>query len=573
MVCSIQTYDRAAEDGAQMCEGGPGDFRSDLVLVPGGHPDQTGADLTCKDAFKHVAERLPKSYRDMACPDLKAVAPWTEPDGNVHTAMGLVNGYATPCCGGPAQTRCVDGSNMCKNSADFQPTATMKTGPSSETSCHEANAYLTQRLPIGSTWSDVSCAELNSAGWVDDEGRKHTIGAYMDSFGSTCCGSIVNTRCGGSSGTFCERVADFRPDKVVRHADNYTCFSLNHGFSFRLPRAWNDMSCEDIRTTKYRDEDSGEEHSLWPTLIHMAAPCCGSFKDVKCVDKLMPEVSGCVGYQTTLCDGMGGLVTRDFPLSDAHCRGAHLGQRIVTTAPSWDPQITSRDGMPARFALDVCTSVDAESPIRHSTGKAFTAYVTCKNKEGTAPLPAGSSPLLLVQDGANRCSDSRSSFRELWGVYGNPDDHRQCKAYGNGCVVDARITYGDEPDSYESDSSYSSNYDSSYGSYVSSSTSTTELIARLRALLDGLTDNTEAVGHLHAKLAEVEAATHSCSHSNHGGTGVVAHTGPMEPLTCESTASGSGGVQFLPVSEMFKPGLEGRLADVKAKGGQMCFCR
>merc|ERR1711934_461083 len=155
---------------------------------------------------------------------------------------------------------------------------------------------------------------------------------------------------------------------------------------------------------------------------------------------------------------MGGLVTRDFPLSDAHCRGAHLGLRIVTAAPSWDPQITSRDGMPARFALDVCTSVDAESPIRHSTGKAFTAYVTCKNKEGTAPLPAGSSPLLLVQEGANRCSDSRSSFSE----FSSFSDHRQCKAYGNGCAVDPRSTYGDEPDSYESDSSYSSNYDSSY---------------------------------------------------------------------------------------------------------------
>ena len=74
---------------------------------------------------------------------------------------------------------------------------------------------------------------------------------------------------------------------------------------------------------------------------------------------------------------------------------------------------------------------------------------------------------------------------------------------------------------------------------------------------------------MHAKLAEVEAATAGC---NHDGTVAVASAGPMEPLTCGGATS-TGEVQFLPVSEMFKPNLEGRLADAQAKGGQMCFCR
>ena len=107
----------------------------------------------------------------------------------------------------------------------------------------------------------------------------------------------------------------------------------------------------------------------------------------------------------------------------------------------------------------------------------------------------------------------------------------------------------------------------SYGTSGGGSGASPEVIARLHALLGQLSSDTEAVGRLRAKLAEVEAAAAGCNHDV-----AVASASPMEPLTCGDAASTSE-VQFLPVSEMFKPNLEGRLADIKAKGGQMCFCR
>jgi hypothetical protein len=96
-----------------------------------------------------------------------------------------------------------------------------------------------------------------------------------------------------------------------------------------------------------------------------------------------------------------------------------------------------------------------------------------------------------------------------------------------------------------------------------------ELIANLRTMLDSLSTDAATKGALHEKLVELEKASASCSNAKNSG---VVTSGPMQPLTC----SGSGGeskVTFVPFEQAFGAGLSNRIADAKAKGNRVCFCR
>ena len=64
-----------------------------------------------EDSLASTGKMVSLTWNDVTCVDVK---------GNADIA-GAMLAFGQQCCGGLERTRCFDGSNMCKNAADFTP--------------------------------------------------------------------------------------------------------------------------------------------------------------------------------------------------------------------------------------------------------------------------------------------------------------------------------------------------------------------------------------------------------------------------------------------------------------------
>merc|ERR1712167_216606 len=101
--------------------------------------------------------------------------------------MGGIKGSGALCCGGAVNTRCSDGSTMCKNPEDFNSSLIAHESEEGDTSCDMLNGSLLAVSGV-SNWSDVDCSNVsNDLMW----GIKGS--------GAMCCGGAVNARCSDGS--------------------------------------------------------------------------------------------------------------------------------------------------------------------------------------------------------------------------------------------------------------------------------------------------------------------------------------------------------------------------------------
>ena len=545
-------------DGSNMCKNNA-DFLGDLVVE---------GDTWCQVMEAHLGSKIPKPWNEMTCADVRN-ATWTEEDGSVSKASDILARYGPLCCGSAVQTRCSDGSNICKISSDFRASAVLHARNATEggdITCAAIAAHIDAKRP--KPWSEMTCADIASTTWVED-GREQKMSHYVNGMGPVCCGSAVQTRCNDGS-NMCRISADFKADKVIARAEggDLTCASYApHALNNRLPKPWSALSCDEFRAVSWTDKESGEVEKALSVLDVLGPMCCGSAAQTRCIDDSnMCRISADFKADKVISRAEGGDVT-------CASYAPHLNKRLPKP---WSE--LSCEEFQAVSWTDKGGHV-AKAPVLLSwlgpTCCGSAAQARCMDTSNMCENSADFT-IDLVLDGDTRCGNYAAH------VFGNMSkqwDEMTCEKlatevhawhdHGKVTFMDMLKKMGPRCCGSAAKARCASYSGSSYNSGSSGSNGSVELIAQLRALLDHLSGDTEAVGRLHAKLAEVEAATAGC---NHDGTVAVASAGPMEPLTCGGATS-TGEVQFLPVSEMFKPNLEGRLADAQAKGGQMCFCR
>ena len=123
--------------------------------------------------------------------------------------------YGAACCGSLGKTRCLDGSNMCKFEADFNPSAIATTvsvgGTDHNVPCDGTTSVARQILSVlsratgrgllSTQWSDLTCADMttNMTAHFNREHSHHlylkgTMAEFFEAYGATCCGSLGKTR-------------------------------------------------------------------------------------------------------------------------------------------------------------------------------------------------------------------------------------------------------------------------------------------------------------------------------------------------------------------------------------------
>ena len=133
------------------------------------------------------ASPSPESWDDVTCSDIAAsTLESDEGDGNPQSMVStLLFVSSSSCCGGTAKVRCLDDSNMCKNSSDLQPGQ-----DSDHESCPWISRDLLTKIPGNKlTWSNVTCQEFDSATVGDNIKLAMNV-----QFHASCCGGAANVR-------------------------------------------------------------------------------------------------------------------------------------------------------------------------------------------------------------------------------------------------------------------------------------------------------------------------------------------------------------------------------------------
>jgi hypothetical protein len=451
---------------------------------------------------------------------------------------------------------------MCKNPEDLRATAvaTYDEDQKRDLTCFEVNGYLTTRtheIP-GFSWKNADCTVLAPRSTGAEGTARDAVARYLDWWGPACCGSLDKTQCGGAQGNMCENPKDFLPDKVVHAATPTeparTCNEMNSHYGTFMSKSWNELTCKDIGDTSWTDDD-GKSVEAFAIVGGYSRECCNG--KTRCSVTSSGQCTGTVrmnGAGSDIANGEYKRITQES--AEAH--------GFPATVFEWHDEGEAATGSRQRLTM-VYQHRNATNPASPTAPRLYIIHLECTSFASKAALRSGHGGVdgdcnkwMVVELGKApmywkhtiydpRVSDTSPPPKDVaWEIPGNhtigvlPVPHTECISGSGGATN------------------------------TSSGGTANHLIAQLRALLDRLSHDAEVVGPLHLKLAELEAAAAGCNHVN---SGAVASVGPIEPLTCSGAAAGTGEVQFLPVSEMFKPNLEGRLADIKAKGGQMCFCR
>ena len=237
------------------------------------------------------ASPSPESWDDVTCSDIAAsTLESDEGDGNPQSMVStLLFVYSSSCCGGTAKVRCLDDSNMCKNSSDLQPGQ-----DSDHESCPWISRDLLTKIPGNKlTWSNMTCQEFDSATVVGDNIK---LGMYVQ-FYASCCGGAANVRCLDDS-NMCINPSDYREDAASGVTDDesgsdVTCSHASRELLSQIDRPrWSAALCYDLQK-EIQGPDSQPTTAQALLASSLGANCCGSASNAR------NATAGCIATSRT----------------------------------------------------------------------------------------------------------------------------------------------------------------------------------------------------------------------------------------------------------------------------------
>ena len=234
------------------------------------------------------ASPSPESWDDVTCSDIAAsTLESDEGDGNPQSMVSALV-YSSSCCGGTAKVRCLDDSNMCRNSSDLQPGQ-----DSDHESCPWISRDLLTKIPGNKlTWSNVTCQEFDSA----TVGDNIKLAMYLQ-FHARCCGGAAKVRCLDDS-NMCINPSDYREDAASGVTDDesgsdVTCAHASRELLSQIDRPrWSAALCYDLQK-EIQGPDGQPTTARTLLASSLGANCCGSASNAR------NATAGCIATSRT----------------------------------------------------------------------------------------------------------------------------------------------------------------------------------------------------------------------------------------------------------------------------------